>query len=201
MKRACSIFAAALFVAVFTVTQAVAVDADSTAETNSTVADDVAVAESTPGNATAGNTTDAGSGEEEAGTAATDDQFKPVELDSFIEGSKTDQPGRKAIMMARPVSFEAVMKRLPEKREVSYIYTALELSGVTNMPTVNHRMFLESDQGRILPVYIDVNGVKKVQAGLKEGQRAKFLAYHAYNYNKGPALLVVDFEPLKTMGE
>ncbi len=201
MKRACSIFAAALFAAVFTAAQAVAADADSSAEANSTAADDVAIAESTPGNATAGNTTDADPGEEQAETAVSDAQFKPVELDSFIEGSKTDRPGRKAIMMARPVSFEAVMKRLPEKREVSYIYTALELSGVTNMPTVNHRMFLESDQGRILPVYIDVNGVKKVQAGLKEGQRAKFLAYHAYNYNKGPALLVVDFQLLKTTGE
>lgn len=128
-----------------------------------------------------------------AGIASQEQEFKNVELDSFIVQEKKVGKDKKMITMAAPVKFAAKMKRFPEERKLSYIYVAMEMAGVTPLPEVNHRMFVESQEGRIIPVYIEKEAVKKVKAGLKEEQEATFLGYHIYTYSKGPAILVVDY--------
>lgn len=133
-------------------------------------------------------------GKEAEQATAKKETFSQVELDSFIEQEKhAAEKGAKLIKMAKPVSFDARMKRLPEERQVSYVYKALELSGVSPMPEIHHRMFVESDGGRIIPVYVEKGAVQKLNAGLKEEEKAHFLGYHVYSYAKGPAILVVDF--------
>ncbi|WP_306549287.1 hypothetical protein [Desulfobulbus sp.] len=120
--------------------------------------------------------------------------FASVELDQFIEREqKAAEDGKKMIKMMAPVSFEAKLKRQPEEKPMEYVYTAMEMSGVKPIPEVRHRMFVESGAGRIIPVYIEANAVKKVNAGLKEEAMARFQGYHVYSYAKGPAILVVDF--------
>ena len=125
------------------------------------------------------------------------DVFTAIELDQFIEKEqKVVGNNKKLIKMAEPVSFEAKMKRQPEEKVMEYIYTALEVAGVTPMPQVHHRMFVESSGGRILPVYVEENAVKKMNAALKEEDKVRFQGYHVYTYAKGPAILVVDFATL-----
>lgn len=120
--------------------------------------------------------------------------FASIELDRFIEQEqKAIGNGKKMIKMAVPVSFEARMKRLPEQRQMEYIYTALELIGVSPMPEVHHRMFIESGEGRIIPVYVEQKAVARLNSGLKEEEKAVFRGYHVYSYAKGPAIMVVDF--------
>ena len=120
--------------------------------------------------------------------------FASIELDRFIEQEqKAAEKGKKMIKMMVPVSFEAKLKRQPEEKQMEYVYTALELSGVKPIPEVRHRMFIESGEGRIIPVYIETNAVKKVNNSLKEEEKARFQGYHVYSYAKGPAILVVDF--------
>ena len=129
---------------------------------------------------------------------AKEKEFKNVELDGFIVREKNAiGNGRKVIKLADPISFEAKMKRHPEERQMSYIYKALEVAGVNPMPEVNHRMFIESEEGRIIPVYVEKNVVEKLIKGLKVEGRAKFIGYHVYSYAKGPAILVVDFNVRK----
>ena len=131
------------------------------------------------------------------GAPKKEETFTRVELDTFIELEKhAAEKGKKLIKMAKPVSFDARMKRFPEEREVSYVYTALELSGVSPMPEIKHRMFVESSGGRIIPVYVEKNAVAKLNTGLKEEDKAHFLGYHVYSYSKGPAILVVDFSAI-----
>lgn len=121
--------------------------------------------------------------------------FNSIQLDSLIEQEKKAAgDGKKLIKMVVPVSFEAKMKRFPEEKKMKYVYTAMEMAGVSPLPVVEHRMFVESQQGRIIPVYVEKETVKKLRAGLKEEDSARFLAYHIYSYSKGPALLVVDFQ-------
>ena len=130
--------------------------------------------------------------------AAQDTTFKKVQLDQFIVQQKNSIEGNgKTITMAAPISFTAKMKRFPEQKEMSYIYQAMEISGVSPLPEVNHRMFIESAGGRIIPVYVEKNTVAKLKKGLKEEQNANFIGYHVYNYSKGPAVLVVDFNPAR----
>lgn len=121
--------------------------------------------------------------------------FATVELDRFIEQEQkaATANGKKIFRMAAPVSFDAKLKRQPEERQLEYVYTALQLAGVNPLPEVHHRMFVESVEGRIIPVYVEGNAVKKVNVGLKEEEKARFKGYHLYTYDKGPAILVVDF--------
>jgi hypothetical protein len=129
---------------------------------------------------------------------AEEDKFKAVELDRFIEQEqKSAGDGRRMIKMFAPVSFEAKMKRFPEERELTYVYSAMELIGVNPLPEVHHRMFVESAEGRIIPVYVEKEAAAKLAAGLKEEDKARFVGYHVYSYAKGPAILVVGFAPVK----
>lgn len=135
-----------------------------------------------------------------ASAMAADEGFKPVELDSFIESQitllETRGAGKKMITMGAPVSFEASLKRLPEAKKMRYVYVALEVGGAQPMPVVEHRMFIESKGGRIIPVYVEKAAVARINVGLKETQQARFRGYHVYNYAKGPAILIVDFDRL-----
>lgn len=130
----------------------------------------------------------------ESQAMAENENFKPVELDSFIRRQKSPGGKQRIIKMADPVSFKARMKRYPEEKNMSYVYTALKMAGVEPLPTVDHRMFVESEQGRIIPVYVEKQAAAKLRTGLREEQSARFMGYHVYNYAKGPAILVVDFE-------
>lgn len=130
---------------------------------------------------------------------AQDIDFKKIELDSFIEYEKEtiQEVKRKMIKIARPISFNAKMKRYPEKKTMTYVYTAMEIAGMDPLPEVNHRMFIETKKGRIIPVYVEKSIVTKLRRGLSEEEKAIFLGYHVYSYAKGPAILVVDFATVK----
>ena len=139
--------------------------------------------------------------ESPAAAAAGDEQFKPVVLDEFIEQEKqvAQDAKKKIIRMMAPLKFSAKMKRFPEEKKMAYIYTAMMAAGVNPMPEADYRMFVESPEGRIIPVYVEKQTVEKLKAGLKEEQSAQFLGYHIYTYAKGPAILVVDFLPEQTI--
>ncbi len=127
-------------------------------------------------------------------TPAQDEEFKEVTLDEFIVNNKVDlEGGKKLLKMADPISFTARMKRFPEEKKMTYVYVALGVAGVQPMPVVEHRMFIESKEGRIIPVYVEKNVVEKLKNGLKEEEQAHFKGYHVYSYAKGPAILVVDY--------
>ena len=135
--------------------------------------------------------------------AAQDDEFQAVELDRFIEQEKETAEAfkKKVIRKMEPVKFSAKMKRYPEEKKMSYVYMAMQVAGVNPLPEVKHRMFVESGEGRIIPVYVEKQAAAKLRADLKEEQAAQFLGYHVYTYDKGPAILVVDFLPGKDSGK
>lgn len=126
---------------------------------------------------------------------AADEEFKMIDLDRFVESEKQLVKKRgKLIRMMKPVKFTAKMKRLPEEKQMDYIYVAMTMSGLgDNLPKVGHRMFVESEKGRIIPVYVEDEAVRKIEKNLKLEKNVNFLAYHVYSYAKGPAMLVVDF--------
>jgi hypothetical protein len=133
-----------------------------------------------------------------AGVGAQIGNFKAIELDGFIKQEQASAiKGKRTIKMAAPVSFEAKLKRYPEEKPMSYVTQALELSGVKPLPVVKHRMFVESAKGQIIPVYVEKQAAARIAATLKEEHRARFQGYHVYTYAKGPAILVVDFAPLR----
>ncbi len=122
--------------------------------------------------------------------------FKSVDLDRFIEQEqkRMSMATKKIIAMAAPVSFEARLKRHPEERKLSYVYTAMEMGGLNPVPVVKHRMFVESAGGQIISVYVDEASVGWINKGLKVEQQARFVGYHLYSYDKGPAILITGYK-------
>ncbi len=131
-------------------------------------------------------------------------EFLAVELDVLIEREKkvfSGFKGQKIIKMAAPVRFTASLKQGPEEKSMTYIYTALEMAGVSPLPNVSHQMFVESAKGRIISVYVENQVAARIANELAAGQTAEFAAYHVYSYSRGPALLVVDWIPTVGTGE
>ncbi|WP_309400855.1 hypothetical protein [Cerasicoccus maritimus] len=146
---------------------------------------------------------DAEAAEQEQANAITAD-FVPVEFDELIAEAIAEVEkfnGQKTIKPALPVRFKAKKKRDPEAKEMAYVYTALEVAGVTPLPDIQHRMFVESDSGDIIPVYVEKSAAERLTAELPDEASAEFVGYHLYNYTKGPAILVVDFLPTKHVGD
>jgi len=120
--------------------------------------------------------------------------FIPVDLDQFIQTERVTDEGKKVIKMGKPILFEAILKQYPDMREMSYVYTAMELARFDPIPEVEYRMFVESEAGVIHPVYVENSLVPEIQKQLREGELATFVGYHLYNYARGPAILVIDFD-------
>ena len=125
--------------------------------------------------------------------------FKDIDLDRFIEQEKAsvEQLKKKKIARAEPVRFKAKMKRPPEEKNMTYVYTAMEVAGVNPLPDVGHRMFIETAGKRIIPVYVEKATALWLKSGMKAEARAQFLGYHIYSYDKGPAILIVGFNTVK----
>lgn len=74
------------------------------------------------------------------------------------------------------------------------MYQVLNFFPMNPRPVVNHRMFVTTPGGYIMPVYVEDQAVKTIRDGLKEdGKTVRFIGYHMYNYSKGPAILVTGF--------
>ena len=127
-------------------------------------------------------------------TATGEDFFKDVELDRFIEQEKerVERIQKKVIAKGEPVRFVALIKRQPEAKKMTYVYTAMQAAGVSPLPDVEHRMFIETVEKRIISVYVEKMAAQRLMEKLKVGTKVQFLAYHVYSYDKGPALLIVD---------
>lgn len=125
-------------------------------------------------------------------------EFKAVELDRFIEQEKKayeKMGNRKLIRKAVPVRFVATIKRLPEQKKLTYIYTALEMAKISPLPDVEHQMFVESKEGQIISVYVEKRAATRLSKDMAEGQTVDLYGYHVYTYTRGPAILVADFAP------
>lgn len=125
------------------------------------------------------------------------DEFIRIDLDQIIATTKakSENDSRRFIFRkSLPVSLQVKLMRLPEKRKIEYLYTAMSVAGIDPLPKVSHRMFVASVGGTVIPVYVENEAAKSISQILKVDQAVNLYAYHIYNYAKGPAYLVVGFE-------
>ncbi|MCG8492380.1 MAG: hypothetical protein MI743_12250 [Sneathiellales bacterium] len=117
-------------------------------------------------------------------------EYTHVDLDNFIAVQKPAMPGTRTILPPNDVSFTGVLMEGPKQIKVKYLFEALSVMNVTPLPKVSHRMFISSRQGKVIPVYVEDAAVEEIQKKIKVDEEALFLAYHVYNYSKGPAVVV-----------
>ena len=113
-----------------------------------------------------------------------------VDLDDYVERQRPPTEGGRMIFKPRPVAFTARVKSHPERIRVEYLYQALAIGRVSPLPKVSHQMFVESDGGQIIAVYVEDQAVDGIVADFALETQADFEAYHVYNYSRGPAMVV-----------
>ena len=125
---------------------------------------------------------------------AAPDAYRLVNLDHYIETQQPAMPGTKTILPPRNVRFHAVVKRHPERITVKYLYRALSMMQVEPLPAVNYRMFVETGQGKIIPLYVEDAVVAAIRKQVPVEQGSRFRGYHVYNYAQGPAIVISGLE-------
>lgn len=120
--------------------------------------------------------------------------YKMVNLDEFIHQQRPLTEGTKVILNPGHIKIAARIKRHPEKRNVEYLYGALRMMQVDPMPKVNYRMFIESDEGQIIPVYVEDAIASQISKRIPLETRILLKGYHVYNYSKGPAIVIENVE-------
>lgn len=118
------------------------------------------------------------------------DKRLDVDIDKYIASQQPIQKGSRTILPPQFIAFSAVVKSHPETIKVRYLYTALSMMKVDPLPAVSHRMFLETAAGKIFPVYVEDNVVAAIRSNAAVDSRAAFKGYRAYNYSKGPAIVI-----------
>ncbi|MEM1277495.1 MAG: hypothetical protein AAGH74_13295 [Pseudomonadota bacterium] len=113
-----------------------------------------------------------------------------VNLDQFVTETKPHKQGTREIVPPTPIAFTGTIKREPEAIKTEYVYTALTMMEVAPLPQVNYRMFVETEEGRILPVYVWDNAVAAMTASGVTGEPVALTGFHVYTYSKGPAIIV-----------
>ncbi|MDD5328495.1 MAG: hypothetical protein PHX38_00690 [Sulfuricella sp.] len=120
-------------------------------------------------------------------------KFKQVELAQLVANSKTETAGQRIIFAPVAVKFRAVLSDLPKQQKADYLKAALAAMQFSSPPQVRHRIGLDYGSEKALAAYIEESAAERMAKTLKPGDSRTFYAYHVYNNNRGPALLVVSF--------
>lgn len=119
--------------------------------------------------------------------------YKEVNLKELVTKSRTDIPGQRIIFAPTPVKFQATLSAMPAPQKAEYLMSALSMMKVSDPPRVSQRIGLDFGGEKALAAYIDDTVAARLSAAAKIGQKLTFYAFHVYNNNRGPALLITSF--------
>ena len=117
-----------------------------------------------------------------------------VVLGELIAEAKQAAEGKKKILKPKNIQFLAKLKAMPEQKQASYLYKALDLMKVLPYPRIQHQMFIEADNAEVIAVYVDIRIVEAIRIALHTEQEVLWFGYHIYNYSRGPAIVIENFE-------
>lgn len=119
--------------------------------------------------------------------------YKEITLPALIEQSRTAIPGQRVIFAPAPIRFQARLAVMPSPQKADYLMMALSMMKVSSPPKVSKRIGIDFGGEKPLAAYIDDTTAERLVQSARPGQRLTFYAYHVYNNNRGPALLVTSF--------
>ena len=115
-----------------------------------------------------------------------DETRAQIDLDAYMR-SRPRKEGTREIGPLKPVVFEAVIEQAPVAISTSYLQEAFGVLGLVPLPPVSHRMFVETAQGLVIPVYVWDEVAASFTA---DPAPVRMLGFHIYTYSKGPAIVV-----------
>lgn len=119
--------------------------------------------------------------------------YKEVDMKALVPKSRTTIPGQRAIFAPTPIKFKARLLALPTPQKTEYLGMALSMMKVSSPPKVSQRIGLDYGGEKPLAAYIEEGAATRLVANAKVGQALTFYAFHVYNANSGPALVVTAF--------
>lgn len=119
--------------------------------------------------------------------------YKDINLKELVTKSRTEIPGQRIIFAPSPVKFQATLSAMPAPQKADYLMTALSMMKVSDPPKVSQRIGLDFGGDKALAAYIDDSVASRLATSAKIGQSLTFYAFHVYNNNRGPALLITSF--------
>ena len=127
-------------------------------------------------------------------------EFKSIQLSDFIDTNQVsaEMAAAKSRFMLPPsaIQFDATLLQPPKPGKFSLVYDALSLwQSDAPLPTVDHSAFLQTDDERVIAVYVSSVAAEQLKAiaaqNIKLPQKSHIYAIHIYNYAKGPRLVVI----------
>lgn len=128
-------------------------------------------------------------------TATPDTEYRTVDLKVLVPASRTEVRGQKIIFAPSPVRFRAQLSAMPAPQKAEYLNAALSMMKVARPPVVSQRIGLDYGGDKALAAYVEDGAAEKLKTTAHLGQAFTFYAFHVYNANRGPALVVTAFEP------
>jgi hypothetical protein len=122
-----------------------------------------------------------------------DASYKTVDMKELVAKSRTTIPGQRAIFAPTPIKFKARLFALPSPQKAEYLSMALSMMKVSSPPKVSQRIGIDYGGEKPLATYIEEGAATRLAANAKIGQALTFYAFHVYNGNSGPALVVTAF--------
>lgn len=128
-------------------------------------------------------------------TASQADSHQERDLEQLVSQSRTVIPGQRIIFAPTPVKFRARLAAMPAPQKTEYLMAALATMQVSAPPKVSQRIGLDYGGQKALAAYIDEPTAARLVQQAKLNQTLTFYAFHVYNNNYGPALLITAFAP------
>ncbi|MGY8873227.1 MAG: hypothetical protein ACKVJE_22610 [Pseudomonadales bacterium] len=137
--------------------------------------------------------------------ASSNEKFETITLSAFIDKNqiplKMVAAKQRVMLPPSAIQFDATLLQPPQPGKFSLVYDALSLwQSDAPLPTVDHSAFLQTDDERVIAVYVSSAGAEQLKAiaaeNIKEPQKIHIYAVHIYNYAKGPRLVVIGASPL-----
>ncbi len=119
-----------------------------------------------------------------------------IDLDHLIEKTKTVK-GKKYIIKPVMFSFDATIQTLPKKGNTDYIKQTLAMMGLRPIPEMSYQMFVRSQKGEVIAVYVEDKLAEQLLKTNKPEQRFLWQALHSYNYFRGPALVLMSYKKIQ----
>lgn len=127
-------------------------------------------------------------------------ELKHYDLDVMLNEFVASMENSAELVFFLPVSFTATYKEAPYPRKHAYLKRTIEHFAAESKVVSTQGITVAAKSGKTVSLYIIDELASGMSEHLEAGDEVKFEAYHVYNSNVGPGLLVYSWEQSNSPG-
>jgi hypothetical protein len=121
-------------------------------------------------------------------------ELKNYDLDVMLNEFVASMENSAELVFFLPVSFTATYEEAPYPRKHAYLKRTIERFAADSKVVSTQGITVAAKSGKTLSLYIIDELASGMNEHLEAGDEVKFEAYHVYNSNVGPGLLIYSWE-------